>query len=424
VKGLSNFLLRNWLLKLGAVLLATVLYSGLVLSQNVRVWTGTLPVEYIRPPAGATLLSDLDPVTSIRFRAPLDVFVSTVTFQATADLSRIQAQPGGPAVDVEVVVTARDSRVVVVGFEPDVVQVHLDPVETRQMTVNVNTGTVPDGLSLGPPQIEPQVVTIRGASSRVAAIRSVVARVPIDASALNVDRDVELQAIDEQGNAIANLELDPERVRVRIAVARELATRTLPVVPQLTGSLAAGMRLASVSVVPLSVTVSGEEAQITQLDSAPTIPIDLTGRTRDFELDVPLSLPAGVTVSGSGQVHVVVALIEEEASRTYGVGVTLIGALPDRAYTLAADQVAVALGGTIARLDSLDAATLTATIDVTGLDTGEHTLPVAFVPPDGLELISVAPEQLLVTISQPPTGRSVGPASGLHQPAPARPPAV
>ena len=35
------FVLRNWPLKLGAILLATVLYSGLVLSQNVRRSTAT-----------------------------------------------------------------------------------------------------------------------------------------------------------------------------------------------------------------------------------------------------------------------------------------------------------------------------------------------------------------------------------------------
>jgi YbbR domain-containing protein len=411
VRRLSNFLLRNWPLKLGAVAFATVLYSGLVLSQNVRVWTGTLPVDAIRPPAGATLLSDLDPVTTIRYRAPLDALVSVNTFSATADLSGVEARPGGPAADVPIAVTALDSRVVIVGFSPDVVQVHLDPVETRQMTVSVNTGTVPEGLRLGPPQIEPSIVTVRGASSRVAAIRSIIARAPIDASALNVDRDVELQAIDEQGNAISNLEIEPERVRVRIAVARQLATRTLPVVPQLIGTLATGMRLAAVEVVPLTVTVSGEEALITQLESAATNPIDLSGRTRDFELDIPLALPAGVTVNGSNQVHVVVALIEESASRTYQVGVTLFGTRADRAYDLAATQVAVTLGGTVARLDEVDAGTLTATVDVTEFDTGAHTLPVAFAAPDGLVLVGVSPEQLLVTVSEPAAALPAQPAA-------------
>ncbi|HEY7599109.1 MAG TPA: CdaR family protein [Candidatus Limnocylindrales bacterium] len=412
MRRLSDFLLRNWPLKLGAVLFASVLYSGLVVSQNVRVWNGALPVFAVRQPAGTTLLADLEPVTSVRFRAPLDVFVSPNTFTATADLSRVQALPGGPAVDVPITVTALDSRVVIVGFEPDVVQVHLDPVDTRQMIVTVATGPVPEGLRLGVPQIEPAMVAVRGASSRVAAIRSISARVPIDASALNVDRDVELIAVDEQGNTIGNVEIDPPRARVRIAVARELATRTLPVVPQLTGTLGSGLRLAAVEVRPLSVTVSGEESLITTLESAPTDPIDLTGRTRDFELDIPLALPAGVTVTGAGQVHVVVSLAEEEGSRTFQVGVVLEGERGDLSYQ-APPAVAVTLGGPLSRLNTLDAAALTATVDVTGLDVGEHSLAVGFAPPSGLELVSISPSEAIVTITAAGAAASSLPASAV-----------
>ena len=42
----ARFLVRNWPLKLAAILgLATVLYAGLVLSENARTWTGEVPIE-------------------------------------------------------------------------------------------------------------------------------------------------------------------------------------------------------------------------------------------------------------------------------------------------------------------------------------------------------------------------------------------
>ena len=74
-------------------------------------------------------------------------------------------------------------------------------------------------------------VDVRGPSTRVAAIRAVVAPVSIDASGLNVDRQVDLEAVDEQGNVVTNVEIEPPRARVRIAVGRELASRTLPSCP-------------------------------------------------------------------------------------------------------------------------------------------------------------------------------------------------
>ncbi|MEX2547094.1 MAG: CdaR family protein, partial [Chloroflexota bacterium] len=268
MRRVADFLIRNWPLKLGAILLATVLYSGLVLGQNVRTWTGVLPVEAPDPPAGATLLSELPPITLVRFRAPLDVGVlSPDSFRATVDLSDVEARAGGPPEDVAVSVEAVDRRVQVIDFQPRVVQVHLDPVLERELPVTIDLGAVPEGLNVGPPQTGPSVVTIRGASSRVEQVSQVVARVTIDASALNIDREVELVPMDVNGNQVPNIEIDPSRARVRIAIARELANRTLPVVPQLTGQPAPGYRITSVTVDPLVVTVSGEEATVTRLET-------------------------------------------------------------------------------------------------------------------------------------------------------------
>ena len=39
-----SFLVGNWPLKLGAIALATVLYGGVVISENVRTWGGQVPI--------------------------------------------------------------------------------------------------------------------------------------------------------------------------------------------------------------------------------------------------------------------------------------------------------------------------------------------------------------------------------------------
>jgi YbbR domain-containing protein len=415
MRRVGHFLLRNWPLKVGAVLLATVLYSGLVLSQNVRTFSGPVPIEPIRQPPEVALLTDLPALSQVRYRAPLDVIVSLNSFSATVDLSRVQARPGGEPVAVPVTVLPLDARVQVVGYEPNVVQVVLDPVESRSMRVTVERGTVPEGLTLGPEQVEPQTVAVRGPSTRVAAIRSVVARVAVDASALNVDREVDLIAIDEQGNLVTNVDIDPARARVRIAVARQLATRTLPVVPELTGDPPNGLRIASVDVLPAAVTISGDESIVAPLDGLPTEPIDLTDRTRDFEVDVALQLPEGVTVSGGFQVRVSVALVEETASRTLQVGLTLDGARAGFDYALGATHLVVTLGGPMAQLETVNGAGLSASLDVSDLEPGRHMVATDFSPPSGLEVVSSAPTQVLVLVTEvlpeetdPTTGGRIG----------------
>lgn len=400
MRRVLRFLLRNWPLKVGALLLATVLYTGLVLSGNVRTFSGPIPVEALRQPPEVALLAELPAVTLVRYRAPLDVIVSPATFAASADLSRAVPRADGQPVSVAVRVVALDTRVQVVGYEPSVVPVHMDPVETRTMAVHVETGPVPDGLTLGTRQIDPPSVSVRGPSTRIAAIRDVIARVPIDASGLNVDREVDLQAVDEQGNVVTNIDVEPPRVRVRIPVAHQLASVTLPVAPQFVGSLPNGFRIGSITVTPPVVTVSGEEAVVGALDAAPTEDIDLSQRTRDFEVDIPLALPDGVTVTGLHDVRVAVTLSDDVASRTYAVGVALAGAQADLAYDLSASHLNVTLGGMVTALDDVNAASLAATADVSDLAPGRHVVTLEFTPPTGLELVSFSPSQVVVVVRE------------------------
>ena len=413
MRRVAYFLIRNWPLKLAAVLLATVLYSGLVLGQNVRTWTGVLTVQADAPPIGATLLSTLDPVTQVRYRAPLDVsVVSPDTFRANVDLSRVRPAAGGPPTDVTVTVTSVDIRVQVVDFQPRTIQVRLDPVGSRTMPVTVDLGTVPDGLNLGPPQTEPSSVTIRGGTSNIEQVSSVLARVAVDASALNIDREFELVPVDANGNQVANVQVEPERARVRIAVARELATRTLPVVPQVTGQLSPGYRISSITVEPLVVTVSGEASIVTQLETAMTEPIDLSGRTRDVEATVRIALPAGVSVSGGDLVRVIVTVAEETGTRTFQVGLTMEGDGQAISYSLQDSSVQVTLAGPTATLDAVDPTSLLATVDVLSVPatTGEYLVPVVFEPPEGLAVIAISPDEVVLAVVQLATTSEPTPA--------------
>jgi YbbR domain-containing protein len=401
VRRIRDFLVRNWPLRLGAILLATLLYTGLVLGQNIRTWSGSIPVDALRPPANATVISEIPPVTQVRYRAALDVGVlSPNSFTANIDLSRVDVQPNGPPVTVPVNLIALQPGVTIVDYEPREVQVQLDPVDERQVPVTVTLGAVPDGVNVGPPQIDPATVDVRGGFSRVNAISEVVARVAIDASALNVDRDIELVAVDSNGNEVPNVTLDPERVRVRIAVARELANRTLPVVPVLAGDPAFGYRVSAITVEPLVVTVSGEAVTVSALENAATLPISIAGRTTDLEASIGLDLPSGVSVNGSDQMQVMIKIEPETGSRTFFLVLHFVGTAPNTAYDLGSVTPQVVLSGPLATLDKLDPSTLNATVDLSGLPEGTSDVDVQFSPPPGLTLVSMTPEQLSVVVAK------------------------
>jgi len=413
VRRVADIIFRNWPLKLGAILFATVLYSGLVLGQNVRTWQGTLPVDVIRPPAGATLLAEPDPVTLVRYRAPLDVgVVGPDSFRATVDLSRVEAQPGGPPVNVPVTVVALDSRITIVDYQPREIAVQLDPVATKTMPVTVLVGSVPDGVSTGQPVADPSSVTVTGASSRVDVVTAVVARVSVDASGINIDREVDLVAVDSNGNQVPSVELDPERAHVSVTVAKQLANASLPVVPQVVGDPAAGYRITSVTVDPNVVTVSGESQVISQMQNATTTPIDISGRTTDLEAMVQFALPTGVTVSGDNSVRVVVSIAEMTGTQTFQVGVQMEGQLPDCVYSPQTDQVSITLSGNLSDLNAVDPTALISFADVSQYTCGgEPSIPVSFEPPAGLAVAGMSPTEVVVLMAATPATQ---PPATLH----------
>jgi YbbR domain-containing protein len=297
----------------------------------------------------------------------------------------------------------------VIDFFPRTVQVRLDPVDTRTIGVTVDVRSVPEGVTIGPPQVDPQTVDVRGPSTRVAAIRAVVAPVSIDASGLNVDRQVDLEAVDEQGNQVTNVEIEPPRARVRIAVGQDLANRTLPVVPEFTGNLPAGYRIGAVTVTPAAVTVTGESTAVTQMDGAHTEPISIEGRTRDFETQVGLALPDQVTATGSPRIQVSVTIVADTGTRSFQMGIGMVGARSDRFYVLSTTSVNVTLGGAVAELNALDASALVATVNVGDLDVGVHTVPVDFAPTGGLEVVTISPSSISVTVQEPAATPSASP---------------
>ena len=398
---LVGFLVRNWPLKLAAVALATMLYTGLVLSQNARVWPGPVQIEPLRQPTGAFLLEPLPAVTDIRYLAPAEVAgrVTSADFRARVDLGQVTPQERGAPVNVRVDVIPLDDRMTVVDFQPRVVSVRLDPILTRVVPVSVAAGAIPEGVIVGEPQLSATTATVRGASSLVRSVRAAEARVTIDPNAINVDGNVALIAVDDRGEAVQPVDIVPEHVRVRVQVGRQLKTRSLPVVARFSGSLPPGYEARSVAVTPAIVTVGGDQSVLARLASVPTEPITLTGRTDDVRSDVGLALPGGATAVDRARVSVVVDVAPQRGSRSYAAGITLAGARPDHSYTVSAQSVLVTLGGELPTLDAVDPARLAAAVDVGRLPSGVHQVAVRVQPAAGTRLVSVSPARVAVTVS-------------------------
>jgi YbbR domain-containing protein len=109
-------------------------------------------------------------------------------------------------------------------------------------------------------------------------------------------------------------------------------------------------------------------------------------------------------------VRVSIVLRPVTATRTYQVGLDLVGARSDRIYSLSTDQVLLTIGGSVADLNRLEGANLVATLDVTDLTTGTGAITVQADLPAGVAFVSASPDKVSVTVTiPPPASPSAGP---------------
>jgi YbbR domain-containing protein len=414
LRRLGARIVRNWPLKLGSVVLATFLYAGLVLSQNAQVWPGTIPIVKTNQPTSAVLLSNLGNVTNIRYFAPTDVAdrLNGSSFTATVDLSTATPLAGTPFSTVQVHVQAADPRVQILDFDPQVVQVQLDPLISKSVPVKVDEGTPATGLQPQNPILSTNSVTVSGPASVVSLATAAIARVVIQPSGLDVDQEVPLVAVDALNNVLSPVGIEPQTVRVQIRVGVQ-QTRTLPVNPKFNGVPNSGFQVGGVTVNPPAVTVQGDADALSALAAVDTATVDLTGATSDVTKVVNLVLPAGVTSVGASTVSVTVHLTPVSASQTFSAGILLSGARDDRLYSLSVDQLLVTLGGSPAALAGIQGQSFSVTVDVDGLAPGVHVLTPTVNLPASLTLIGVAPQTVSVTVSIAPPPVSPAPSASV-----------
>ena len=386
MKRVVRFLVRNWPLKVAAVILATLLYGMLVVTQNQRSVNVSVPVTAVNQQPGLVVLSNLDSVTQVKFFAPQDTPVlDSSSFRATVDLANVD--PKAVRVSVRVHVEALDDRVQVLDVQPSRITIDVDQLISRTVPVVVDKGPYPSALDVRAPVLSTSTVTVNGPASKVRRVDRAEARIQIDPGGIDFDRDVELIPVDALGEELVPVDVEPATVHVRVAVFTNRQTKSLPITPNVTGVPAPGFEVATVATQPIVIGVEGDADQLSGLSSVDTAPISVAGATSNVSTTVGFTLPAGVLPIGAETVRVTISLRQVTATRTFSAGVVLAGARSDRVYTLSTDHVLVTLGGSIADLD--------------GLEGRAFDVQVVANLPAGLALVAASPPRIVVTVALP-----------------------
>lgn len=402
------WLLRNWALKLGALALAMVLYTGLVFSGSFteRTFPG-VPVATLNQPDGTYVLTQQLGSVDIRYRIAADATggVTAESFAVTIDLAAYDMSQAPQIQSMPIRVRPVVDGVTVLSYSPSAVSVALDRLDQKQVRVAVDSGEVPSGLEISTPQLSTTSVTASGPQSLLHRVDRALATVRIDKSGIDCCGQVDLVPVDVDGRRVESVELNPATVRVQIEVSTVETSRTVPIRPLLTGAPAPGFEVGTVSSDPSVVTLRGAPEVLAAIGEVLTQPISLSGSAATLRATGALVIPTGARLAdpADAQPSILVEIREMVATRTLVLGLVCTGEPAGSACLPDISQVAVTVRGTVSALNAIDPANVTPVLDVSGLGPGDHLVQPTLTLPTGVTQVTISPTSVTVTIVPPAT---------------------
>ena len=364
----------------------------------------TIPIVFTNQPADS-IVYDLSATTvDVWLRAPETAWgtLSSRVISATVDLSG--PAPGESLHAVKIDVPDSVARLVrVVRVEPASIGVKIEPISIASVPVDVSVvGDPPVGYKVGQLTAQPATVTVSGPASWVSQVVKTTGEFSVQNARAPVSETIALKPVDANGQTVPNVEMEPDRTRLTVAIEQLAGFRDLAVKIDLTGTIASGYRIVDVNATPLVVTVFGSPTALESLQGfVSTESIDINGAQANIEKDAQLNLPVGVALLGQQSVHVSVKIEPIVGSLTVPGRPITIGLQSGLVAQVSPEAVEVILVGALPVLDSINLERdVRVILDLTGLGIGTHQITPQVEAPEGVAAQSILPATVQVTIER------------------------
>lgn len=191
-------------------------------------------------------------------------------------------------------------------------------------------------------------------------------------------------------------QVDPGEI---LTVLEEAGTSLVPVRPLIEGTPAPGFVVSETHVEPAHVTIIGPRRRVAGAAAATTDRVSIQGASATVAQNVSVGVPDSSLRLQSATTARVTVRIEEADERTFPtIKIDLRNLEPGLRGEANPAVVAVHLRGAKSLLARIDADSIEAYVDVTGLGTGRHEVPVLVDARGTLVVASVRPAQITVNI--------------------------
>ncbi|MBQ4425143.1 MAG: hypothetical protein II882_05350 [Lachnospiraceae bacterium] len=417
-------MLKNWPLKLLAVILALVVWFVIMsLADPTQTRTiGNIPIEILHE----EILSNADKAftinsqqtTTVRVTGPSSMVrgLKVSDFKATADMEELYDVTGQVPLHVSCLVSGISTSQI---SQTDVsVKVSIEDIVSKRFPIDVETvGTLPEGYYQGEAESVPRYVTVKAPESVIERIAYVKAAVDIsDLTDNAVYTNCPLYYYSAADNLLnlsnaAHTTFSAESVTVTVDI---LTMKTVPVVISgVSGQdeVQEGYRYVDSKQSVTAVQVSGLKSRLATISviSIPEEALSVAGASSDVSYDIDLTqyLPEGVTLrDGQDTVMNVVLYVEELVTQSFEVSGLLITGQDDKyEYKADSDTVTIELRAAEADFSGLkDLSMITISVNAADLEPGEYVLPVLVSCSDSVfEPVGEATATITITDPTPPT---------------------
>ena len=308
--GLKRIFIHNWPTKLLALLLAIILWGGLItqdptLTREKHFSSVSVSVsgEESVKRNGFIVTSDLTSLlgdVSLTADVPQMQYANAkaTNYNVRIDLSRISA---AGKQEIRILSTNSSTYGTVSSIQPSTVTIDVEEYITRfRIPVSVQTvGSAPDGYYAGAATLDPPTVTISGPKSMVDKI--VRAEVVLELNNLpqregTIRKALAYTLLDENNNAIESdlLEVTSESVLLDSVIVEQtmyaMKTLELSQTGLIQGTPKEGYEIKKISMTPENITVAGWSGELAEIDALFTdATIDVSGLSDSVKQRVRLS---------------------------------------------------------------------------------------------------------------------------------------
>lgn len=230
--------------------------------------------------------------------------------------------------------------------------------------------------------VSPQEISLSGPESVINSVAGAV--VSLDVSDVTDGENTvrKYKLLSKDGNDITdnvNISADTDSVSVMPSV---YATKEIPIEPRYSGTIPEGYTISAAEALPAQIRLGSKDAAVENIQKIYTAPIDISNLTQSGKVYTKLVIPDGLVNIFSVTDAEVDITVEPSSSKTVSVEtVTFENGADSKTYSAAGLPLYVTLTGAQSVLTD---ASVSASVDVSSLSDGTHTLPLKLNLPDGV----------------------------------------